>query len=114
VARRRVALDLAHQPRLHARAVLDRQLVAGRSIGQVKACLRSEIGDPVGLQLYEDGGDNGSRERPIQVLRVEAVDNVAQPHRNAARQARDRVRHAQGREGVARVGHDRRTQICGG
>ncbi len=55
-----VALDLPDQPRLDSRAVLDSQLVAGRTFEQIEAVLGPEVGDPVRLQLDDDRCHDGA------------------------------------------------------
>jgi hypothetical protein len=111
LALRGEALYLADQPRLHPGAVLDRQLVASWTIGQLEPQLRPEISVPVRLKLHGERRDYRARERPVQVLRVKPVNKVAQPHWRSPGGPCQQVSYSQGSERIARFSNGWRSGV---
>ena len=72
---------------------------------------RPEVREPVRLELDQRGHDHVARERPVDVVGVELVDDVADPDRDAPLEARHQVHHAQLRERVAGLGDGGRLEV---
>ena len=66
------------------------------------------VGHPVGLQLEGDGGHDRDGEQPVEVGRIQAIDDVGEPDRRAALEPSQQVDDPHGRERIARFGDGRR------
>ena len=66
------------------------------------------VGHPVRLELERDVGDDRDREQPVEVGRVEPVDDVGQTDRRPALEAGEQVDDPDRGERVAGLGDGRR------
>ena len=69
------------------------------------------VGHPVRLELERDVGDDRDREQPVEIGRVEPVDDVGESDRRAALEPGQQVDDADGRERVARLRDRRRRDV---
>ena len=76
-----------------------------------KPSRRSEVGEPVRLELHGHRGNDRARKRPVEIVGVETVDDVTQSNGHAPRYACQQVRDAQRREGITRLSDRRRLQV---
>ena len=72
------------------------------------------VGHPVRLELEQHVDDDRAAEQPVEVGRVELVDEVVEADRAAALEPGDEVDDAERRERVAGLGDDRRAEVGGG
>src|SRR5436190_24011174 len=89
--RRRLALGLAHDPRVDPARVLDGDGGTVRAVLDLDAGGVPVVGHPVRLKLHDRGLDDRSFEDPVEVRGVELSDEVRDADGNAALDTRQQV-----------------------
>src|SRR5262249_8075991 len=84
---------------------------AGEAVGELDAVAVAVVRHPVGLQLDDRPDHHGTRERPVDVLAVELVDDVADADGDAQRDAREQMNDAQLPERISHLGQDGRLDV---
>jgi len=93
------------------------RLLSSMRIGAVRAVRELDaravpvVGEPVRLEGNRDVDHDGGREDPVEVGRVQPIDDVGDPGRPAALDPGEQVDHPEGREGIVRFGDDRRREV---
>ena len=108
--RGRLAQRLADDPRVDPTRVLDRDRRPERAVVDRDPGAVPIVGHPVRLELERDVGDDRDREQPVEIGRVEPVDDIGQSDGRAPLEAGQQVDDPDGRERVAGLRDDRRRE----
>lgn len=102
------AIRLADDPRVYPSAVFDLDLGPCETLSQLDAVAVAVVGLPVGLELDRRRDDDSARKGPVEVIRVQSVDDVTDPNRLAAWDAGQQDHDAKLGERIASVCERRR------
>ena len=107
-----LALGLADDPRVDAAASpRSRSSAPYGAVVERRSPSVAVVGHPVRLELEDRVGDDAVGEEPVEVGRVQPIDDVGDPDRPAALESGEQADDPGGRERVAGFGDRRRAEV---